>query len=129
MENKKNTILIVEDEINLRELLKKKLDIEGFEVLEAGDGKMGLETALSKHPDIILLDIIMPVMDGISMIKKLRQDEWGKNIPVIILSNLSETEKINESIEEKAYAFLVKSDWDPDDVVSLIRKKISESKR
>lgn len=129
MKNKKNVILIIEDEAYLRKLLKEKLTKEGFEVLEAGDGKVGLETALNKHPDVILLDIIMPVMDGISMLKKLRQDAWGKNIAVIVLSNLNEVEKINESVEENAYGFLVKSDWEIDDIVTLIRKKIVENKQ
>ena len=128
MADKKNTILIIEDEIDLRELLKSKLEEKGYNVLEAENGKTGLETALSQHPDIILLDIIMPVMDGFSMLKELRQDEWGKNIPIIILSNLSEAEKISEGLEKNVYDYLVKSDWEPDDVVTLIRKKLGKNK-
>jgi DNA-binding response OmpR family regulator len=124
MVNKKNTVLIIEDESELRQLLKTKLKNEGFNVLEADDGKVGLETALSKHPDIILLDIIMPVMDGLSMLKELRQNVWGKTVAFIVLSNLSEAEKISEGMEKNAYGYLVKSDWEPDDVVALIRKKL-----
>jgi two-component system phosphate regulon response regulator PhoB len=121
MANKKNTVLIVEDEIDLRELLKEKLNSKGFDVLEADNGKVGLDVAFSRHPDVILLDLVMPVMDGISMLKELRRDKWGKNATVIILSNLSEPEKMNESMEENAYGYLVKSNWEPDDVVALIR--------
>ena len=128
MANNKNTILIVEDEIDLRELLEKKLKIEGFNVLEAENGKVGLETALSQHPDVILLDIIMPVMDGISMLKELRQDAWGKNVVVIILSNLSEVERINAGLEKNVYDYLVKSDWEPDDIADLINKKLGKLK-
>ena len=128
MKNNKNVILIVEDYAYLRELLKEKLNKEDFEVLEASDGRMGLETALREHPDIILLDIIMPVMDGISMLDKLRQDEWGKNAIAIILSNLSEAKKINEGIEKNVFDYLVKSDCNPDEVVTLIKNKLSERK-
>lgn len=128
MAYKKNTVLVIEDETDLRGLLKEKLLREGFNVLEAENGKTGLETATSQHPDIILLDIIMPVMDGMTMLKELRKNEWGKYVPVIILSNLSEAEKITEGMEENAYGYLVKSDWEPDDVVNMIRKKLGNNK-
>ena len=121
MADKKNIVLIVEDEVYLRQLLKEKLNGRGFYVLEADDGMIGLKTALSEHPDVILLDIIMPVMDGMTMLKELRKDEWGKNAVVIILSNLSEPETISEGVEESAYGYLVKSNWDPDDIVALVR--------
>ena len=128
MTDKKNTVLIAEDEADLRQLLKSKLIDEGFDVLEAENGKIGLETALNQHPDIILLDIIMPIVDGLSMLKELRQNEWGKNVPVIILSNLSEVEKIGEGLEKNVYDYLVKSDWEPDNIVNLIRKKLGKDK-
>jgi len=127
MTNGKKTILIIEDETDLRQLIKSKLMNEGFNILEAGDGKVALETAKSQHPDIILLDIILPTMDGISMLKELRQDEWGKNVPVIILSNLSEAETISESVEKNVCDYLVKADWEPDDIVALIRKKLGKA--
>ena len=129
MANKKGKILIVEDEIDLRSLLKEKLESEGFDVLEAENGKIGLETALSKQPDIILLDIIMPIMDGLTMLKELRHNDWGKNAPVIMLSNLSKAEKISESMEKNIFGYLIKSDWGPDDIVALIRKKLDELKQ
>lgn len=125
MANKKNTILIIEDEIDLRQLLKKKLSNEGFNILEADNGEMGLQTALSQHPDIILLDIIMPIMDGLSMLKELRQNEWGKGVTVIILSNLSEAEKVDAGMQKNVYDYLVKSDWEPDDIVNLIKEKLA----
>ena len=128
MADKKSKVLIVEDEMGIRELLKLKLSNEGFNILEAENGKMGLEIALKEKPDLILLDIIMPIMDGISMLGELRNDEWGKKVPVIILSNLSDAEKINEGIEKSVYDYLVKSDWEPDNVVALIRKKLVSRK-
>ncbi len=126
MADKKSTILIVEDEIDLRQLMKKKLINEGFNVLEADNGEIGLQIALTQHPDIILLDIVMPIMDGLSMLKGLRQNEWGKDAMVIILSNLSEAEKIDQGMEKNVYDYLVKSDREPDDIVNLIKQKIIE---
>lgn len=128
MANKKQTVLIVEDEVDLREILKLKLKGEGFGVLEAENGKVGLEMALSQHPDMILLDIIMPVMDGTEMLTELRKDSWGSKAGVIVLSNLTEAEKIRESIEKNTYGYLVKSDCEPDDIVALIRKELGAAK-
>jgi len=128
MADKKSVVLIVEDELDLRQLLQSKLVRENFDVLEAENGKVGLDTALSVHPDIILLDIVMPVMDGLSMLKELRKDAWGKDVPVIILSNLSEVEKISDGLENSVYDYLVKADWEPDNVVDLIRKKLAGKK-
>lgn len=126
MANKKHTILIIEDEIDLRQLLRKKLTDENFNILEADNGEMGFKMAISQHPDIILLDIVMPIMDGLAMLKELRQDEWGKNAMVIILSNLSEAEKVDAGLEKSVYDYLVKSDWEPDDIVNLIKQKLAK---
>jgi DNA-binding response OmpR family regulator len=122
--NKKNTVLIVEDETDLRELLKRKLLDENFDVFEAENGKVGLEVSLSKHPDVILLDIIMPVMDGLSMLEELRKNEWGMGAKVIVLSNLNEPEKVSESLEKNIYNYLIKSNWEPDEIVKLIKKSL-----
>jgi DNA-binding response OmpR family regulator len=125
-ENKNNkTILIVEDDSSLRNVLHDKFILEGFNVLDAKDGEEGLASALSLHPDLILLDIVMPKMDGMTMMKKLREtDEWGKNVPIILLTNLSaDDEKINQAIavNEPAY-YLVKSDY----TISYLVEKIKE---
>ncbi len=128
MKNKKRTVLIVEDDTDLRQILKDKLTGEDFNVLEAENGKKGLEAALANHPDMILLDIIMPVMDGIAMLTELRKDAWGIKAGVIVLSNLSEAERIRESIEKNTYGYLVKSDCEPDDIVALIRKELDAIK-
>jgi CheY-like chemotaxis protein len=83
-----HTILLVEDDVSLRTVLVDKLTAEGFATLEAADGLTGLELATKYHPDVILLDIFMPKMDGITMLSQLRStDPWGKNVQVIILSN------------------------------------------
>lgn len=80
-------LLIVEDENPQRRVLADGFLSLGYEVFEASDGSVGLELALREHPDIITTDILMPNMDGVTMITKLRMDEWGKKVPIIILSN------------------------------------------
>jgi DNA-binding response OmpR family regulator len=128
-QNKNNKrILIVEDDSSLRNVLHDKFILEGFDVLDAQDGEEGLASALSFHPDLILLDIVMPKMDGMTMMKKLRgTDEWGKNVPVILLTNLSaDDEKINQAIaiNEPAY-YLVKSDYTISYLVEKIKERLS----
>ena len=80
-------ILIIEDDSSLRNVLQDKIKHEGFSVFTANDGQEGLETAIKEKPDCILLDVIMPKMSGIQMLKKLREHAWGKTVPVLLLSN------------------------------------------
>jgi len=118
------TILIVEDETSLRHALRDKLTRENFAVLEAKNGEEGLEVALREHPDLILLDIVMPKMDGITMLKKLREYLWGKSAKVIILTNLSDNEKVAEAMRQETFEYLVKSDWKIEDVVAKVRERL-----
>lgn len=120
-------ILIVEDEWSILKALGEKFTREGFQVLKTIDGRQGLEIALREHPDIILLDVIMPNVDGLAMLKVLREDAWGKNAPVIILTNLTDTEKLNASTQMSGYEYLVKSDWKIADVVSKVKAKLAQA--
>jgi len=117
-------ILIVEDEVSLLNVLSEKLKLEGFEVLEAKNGEEGLDLALKRKPDLILLDIIMPKMDGVTMLGNLRENNWGKHVPVIILTNLSSGSDILKAVEKKAFSYLIKSDWKLEDVVKKIKKAL-----
>lgn len=118
-------ILIVEDERAESNVLAEKFIQEGFLVSTAENGKKGLERALMDHPDLILLDIIMPEMDGLSMLEELRKDEWGKTVPVIILTNLNPDDEIVRQKGPSAYAyFLIKSNWMLDDVVRAVKKEL-----
>jgi DNA-binding response OmpR family regulator len=117
-------VLVVEDDGALLQILRDKLTKEAFSVFLAKDGAIGLDTALKEHPDLILLDIVMPVMDGMSMLFHLRKDPWGKTVPVILLTNLSEAEDVAESLRERAYDYLVKSDWKLEDVVKKVKEKL-----
>ena len=123
-ELKKYTILVVEDENSLNKALIDKFSHSGFSTLQAKNGQEGFEMATQKHPDLILLDIVMPRMDGITMLKKLRQDEWGKKVEVIMLTNLNEVEKISEAVSQGSYDYLVKTDWKLDAVVEKVKEKL-----
>lgn len=117
-------LLIVEDEIVLLDALKNKFSNKFFEVFTAVDGVEALEVAKKEHPDLILLDLVMPRMDGMTMLKILRQDPWGKLVPIIILTNLNESEKVQESIKNGVFDYLVKINWHLDDVVKKVEKRL-----
>jgi DNA-binding response OmpR family regulator len=122
------TVLIVEDEAVLRKILQDRLRKEGFNTLLATDGAEGLELALRKHPDLILLDIMMP-HDGLGMLNSLREDEsYGKSVPVIFLTNLSpDSDKIISSIERHEPAFfLVKANHSPEQVVEKVQEALAK---
>lgn len=121
--NKK--ILIVEDEAPLRNAVSDILSFEGFEVFQAKNGQEGLDIALKEQPDLILLDLMMPIMDGLTMLEKLRQDPgFGKTAAVILLTNINDPEKVAMATEAGSYDFLVKSDWNIEDVVKKIKTRL-----
>lgn len=118
-------ILIVEDEQPLLKVLTDKFTEEGEEVITAQNGEEGLDSALKNHPDMILLDIRMPVMDGLKMLEKLRKDEWGVDTPVLILSNLNDSSSISEGMNNKITKYFVKSDWKLTDIVDEVRNMLA----
>ena len=125
MSKKVKKILIVEDETSSLKALVDKFNREGFKTIEAQDGEIGLKKALKEHPDLILLDIILPKMDGLTALKKLREDKWGKDALVILLTNLSDSKKVAEAVEHNACEYLVKSDWTIEDVVKRVKDKLA----
>jgi CheY-like chemotaxis protein len=118
------TILIIEDEKSLIRVLSKKLENAGYKVHQAMDGQIGLETALREHPDLILLDVIMPVMDGMTALKQLRKDDWGRDAKVIMLTNLSDANRVEGALKKGVHDFLVKSDWKLDEVLKKVRETL-----
>lgn len=122
------TILIVEDHAPVRIALVEKLQHEGMKALEAKDGEEGLAMALREKPDLILLDIIMPRMSGMTMLDELRKSgEWGKSVPVIILTNLNPDDKImREVVETEPVFYLVKADWKIEDVISKVKEVLEK---
>ena len=129
---KKTIILLIEDEQILIESLKEKLTDEGFEVVVASNGMDGLHLALKEHPDLILLDILIPKLDGATLLKGLRNDPWGAQAKVIILTNVKETSKMNEmmnidlNVPGNTFEYLVKTDLSLKDIVDKIRERLSE---
>ena len=126
METNKKTILIIDDEDSYRYIYSDKLTNAGFDVLEAKDGKEGLAMAIDKKPDLILLDLGMPDMDGLSLLAKLREDPWGKGAKVIILTNISDNTKLAEAIKHETFIYLLKSNTSMDELVSKINKFLEQ---
>lgn len=122
MENYK--LVIAEDDALLLRSLKDRFEQEGFTVFSAQNGVEAVKLSLENHPDIILLDIVMPIMDGMTVLKRLREDAWGKTASVILLTNLSDSEKVAEAVSEGVYDFLIKIDWKLDDLVKKVRGQL-----
>ena len=120
----KRTVLIVEDQFSMAEALSLKLKKE-YNVLVANDGEEGLNIALKKNPDLVMLDIMMPKMDGLTVMNKIREDEkWGSDVPIIMLTNISDPLHVAEASKAGVFDFLVKTDWKLDDVARLVKEKI-----
>jgi len=122
-ENKKK-VLVIDDDKHLSMLLVDKLNASGFEARGEKSGVDGLKTALETHPDIILLDVVMPNMDGWEMLGKLREDEWGKHAKVIMLSVLENADNTAQAIEKGALGYLIKTNWSLDQVVDQIKEAL-----
>jgi DNA-binding response OmpR family regulator len=120
--NNPKTILIVEDDESMIIALADKLNSSGFQVITARDGKEGLSLALSSHPDIILLDIVMPKLDGLSMLKELKKDKWGMLAPVIILTNLGDSQKLAEALEIGVVEYMIKAEVKLSDIVLKVKR-------
>ncbi len=114
-------ILIVEDEIDLREAMAEALQEEGYRVSMAENGQVGLEIALRDHPDLILLDLMMPIMDGQTMFSKLREDPWGREANVVILTAMDDVKNIGLAHEAKPLDYFIKAHHSLDDLIKQIR--------
>lgn len=125
----KKKILIVEDEESMLNALSDYLETQDFATLLARDGEEGLGIALKEHPDLILLDILMPKMDGMIMLQKLREDEWGKKAPVIILTNVNPNANtiINSVLQNEPAYYLVKSDVKLEGIADKIKEVLKMS--
>jgi len=117
-------ILIVEDDVLLVKAISYEFEQENFEVFTAGNGEDGLKMAEQHLPDLILADINMPKMDGLAMLKALRATGWGKNMLVIMLTNYSDEQRVLEALSQKAFYYLVKSDWDLSQIVAKVKEKL-----
>lgn len=124
MDSQIKKILIVEDDKLLQRILSEEFQKNNFLVSLASNGAEGLDKALYEKPNLILLDIVMPVMDGLTMLKNLRAEKEGAKIPVMILTNLSGPEAIEKGIQSGTFDFLVKANWELGDIVKKVRERL-----
>lgn len=120
MDVEKTKILIVEDDVFVRDIYDMKFQQEGFAVVLAVDGLEALQRLEESVPDIILLDMMMPKMDGMEVLKKIKENEAWKHIPVIMLTNISDKEKVDEALRQEGVDYLIKSHFTPSEVVSKV---------
>ena len=127
MEEQKIKVAIIEDEEVLLNVLENKLKKEGFDVVTALDGEIGVKVIRESLPDIILLDIIMPKVNGFEVLAQLNQDPVLAKIPVIIISNSGQPVEIDKALSLGAKDYLVKAEFDPQEVIEKIKKQLSSS--
>jgi DNA-binding response OmpR family regulator len=119
------SIAIIEDDQAIAQMYRFKFEAEGFDVQTAENGKLGLALAESQKPDIILLDLMMPEMPGDEMLAKLRATTWGKDMKVIILTNMGEQEIPQQVKELGVSAVILKADMTPRQVADLVKKQLA----
>lgn len=117
-------IAIIEDDPTINQMYRMKFEAEGFEVDLASNGKIGVEMVHAFQPDLILLDLNMPEMDGPTALANIRSHEWGKTIPVIILTNMGEEESPKELKTLGIHSYIVKSDLTPSQVVARAKEAL-----
>lgn len=119
-------VAIIEDEQAISQMYRIKFEAEGYEVETAENGELGLELVEKMKPDIILLDLMMPIMSGDEMLAKMRATPWGKNIKVIILTNRGEQEVPPQVKELNVSALILKADMTPRQVAEVVKTKLAE---
>jgi len=122
------SILIIEDEVSLRTALCEKFTREGFSVFDAKDGERGLAVAIAIEPQLILLDMMMPKMDGMTMLETLRaHNAWSKIVPVLLLTNVGADDKaiMAKISKDDGTHYLVKSNWSMNKIVEKVRETIA----
>jgi two-component system response regulator MprA len=117
-------VLVVDDEKDLRDAISTALTYEGYEVRSASDGLEALSIAEEMHPDMVLLDILMPKLDGIETLRRFRGEEWGKRPPVIIMTVLDDMGKLAEALEAGATEYLVKTDIALGTIVQKVKDRL-----
>ena len=118
-------VAIVEDDQAISQMYRIKFEAEGYRVETAANGKLGLALIESMRPDIILLDLMMPVMNGDEMLKQLRATSWGKNIKVIILTNVGEQEAPDGLDKLEVRRFIVKAEMTPRQVAEMVKAELA----
>lgn len=126
MTKEKTKILLVEDDSFLLGMYATKFELEGFQVIVAEDGEKAVRVALKELPDIILLDIILPKLNGFEVLKQLKAEAATAKTPVILLTNLSQRDEIEQGLKMGAEDYLIKAHFMPSEVVDKIKKVLNK---
>lgn len=126
MDDKKR-ILIVDDDPLITQMLVDAFVSANFSVTTARDGEEGLSKALTEHPDALIADVVMPKMDGLTMVKKVREDSWGSQAAIMVLTGVKDNEQLQEAKMEGIYYYLLKEDFKPEDVVAKVKERFELS--
>jgi DNA-binding response OmpR family regulator len=126
MADKKIKVLLVEDDTFLSNIYKTKFEMEGFSVTVSDNGEAGLSDAKKKKQDVILLDILLPKMDGFTVLEKLKTDKTVKDIPVILLTNLGQKDDVEKGLKLGAVDYLIKAHFKPSETVEKVRKALKK---
>ena len=119
-------VAIIEDDIAISQMYRLKFEPEGYDVETADNGKVGLELVQEFSPDIILLDLMMPIMTGDEMLAELRKKSWGKKVPVIILTNMGEEEAPAALKRLGVHSYIVKAEMTPRQVAERVKLALSK---
>lgn len=122
MNDNQTKVLVVEDDKFLRGLLSQKLGASGFSVLLAADGREAVDKAKQEKPAVVLLDLMLPVLDGFEVLKNIKADGEIKSVPVIVLSNLGEKDEVQRALELGAVDYLIKAHFTPDEIIAKVRE-------
>lgn len=126
MAEEKGKILIIEDDRYISKMYQLKLSLEDYDVQVAENGKQGVDKVKEYMPDIILLDILMPELDGFEVLKIVKSDPTTKDIPVLIMSNLGQEDHVEKGMKLGALGYIVKSQYTPSKVVEKIKSVLAE---
>lgn len=127
MEKNKIHVLLVEDDVFLCGIYQKKFEMDGFKVSSADNGEKGLADIKKKKPDVILLDVLLPKLDGFVVLERLKADPAVKNIPVILLTNLGQKDDVEKGMQSGAADYLIKAHFKPSEVVEKVKKVLKLS--
>lgn len=125
MEKSKVHVLLVEDDVFLSGIYQKKFEMEGYKISTSDNGEKGLADAKKKKPSIVLLDILLPKLDGFGVLKGLKEDPTTKDIPVILLTNLGQKDDVEKGLELGAVDYLIKAHFKPSEIVEKVNKVLS----
>jgi DNA-binding response OmpR family regulator len=115
-------ILIIEDDPYVQRMYQRMFGFQKYRTEMVSNGEEGLKAIKKEKPDLILLDIILPKMNGLEVLKKIKKDPKNKDIPVLMLTNVGETETVEEAAKLGAESYMIKADFSPAEVIKQVRK-------